>query len=298
MPNRIERIYSDVQGVVANGVATQQLPITGDTFGILLEPRTAGGVTLTAAQMIAEMPIIQVMLDGAELFNMNTRDVIALQDYYFAGSAGVGAVPTAFVAGSLYIPFDKPLYPTAGLQEAFGIGAADSRILQINVSCGAALPNLSRIGLGWSGNANIQETAQHLRVNNYRQTASSTGRITIQNLPLEKNVGVLAFHAVVPVATVIDQAVVYANGQEVKRINRATLIGMQRRARRIQQLPETNSSGFDMFSIDFNESNDSTNFLRLQNINELRVELNLTGAAPGTFDFYREAVFGVPLIGN
>ena len=296
MGTPVFKVFSDVQGIVANGIATQQIPLTGETFGIMLEPRTAGGVALTAAQMIAEMPNIQIMLDGAELFNMTTRDLIALQDYYFAGSAGVGATPTAFVAGALYIPFNKPLYPTAGLQEALGIGAADSRILQINVTCGATLTNLSRIGLAWDGNANINATAQHLRVNNYRQTFSSTGRVTIQNLPLEKNVGVLAFHAVVPVATVINQAVVYANGSEVQRVNRNSLINAQRRGRRVAQLPETNATGFDMFSIDFNLSNDSSNFLRLQNVNELRVELDLSGTAPGTFDFYREAVFGIPLI--
>jgi hypothetical protein len=296
MPTTNFRIYSDVQGVVANGIATQQVPVIGETFGIMLEPRTSGGVALTAAQMIAEMPSIQVMLDGAELFNMQTRDVIALNDFYFAGRGGIGATPTAFTAGALYIPFDKPLYPNGAQQEAFAIGAADSRILQVNVTLGTPLTNLSRIGLGWAGNNIVAPTAQHLRVNNYRQTTASTGRFTIQNLPLEKNVGVLAFHAVVPVAAVIDQAVVYANGAEIIRINRNTNINYQKRNGRIPQLPETNATGFDLFTIDFNDSNDPSNFLRLQNVSELRVEFNFTGAAPGTFDFYREAVFGIPLI--
>jgi hypothetical protein len=246
--------------------------------------------------MIAEMPVIQVMLDGIELFSMQTRDIIALQDYYFAGTSGIGATPTAFVAGTLLIPFDKPQYAFAPYQEVFALGNADSRILQVNVTCGGTLTNLSRIGVAWSGNSTISQTGQHLRVNNYRQSISSTGRVTIQNLPNEQNVGVLAFHAVVPVATVINQAVVFANGAELMRVNRNTLITLQRRGRRITQMPITNAPGFDLFTIDFNLSNDTTNFLRLQNVNDLRIELDVTGTAPGTFDFYREALVGIPLV--
>lgn len=294
MPFRIPSIYSDLQGIAASGLGTQQIPVVGQTFGIMLELRKSTGVALTAAEIIADVNYIEVTANGQQLFYMTARNLLGRNDYYYAGRGGSGATPTAFTAGTLFIPFFKPEYPTAASQELFGIGV-DIRTLQVNVAFNGTIANLTggRIGVASLHDMQQVPTAQHLRITNTPQTISSTGRVTIQNLNLEKSVGCLAYHIEVPVASVINQAVVFGNGAELMRINRNTLINQQKMNGRIPQLPVTNDTAKDLFTIDFNESNDLETFLRLGDYQDLRIELDISGSAPNTFNFYREAVWGI-----
>lgn len=280
---------ADVGGTIAaNAVLTSELPKSGTYYGLPLS-MLDGGVDETVAEIIAEVSEVRISVNGVDILEASAATIISLYSYYHGG------FNASELAGVLPIRFARDHMPINAQAEVFGLGMVGVNSFILEITMGGTVNDIDQIQVRAEKRDIDQPMGQHVRLQKFPRVFPSTGLQEVTDLPIEANAGVLAFHieydsSAMTSPTLLTDVSVIVNDTEVIKLTETMAQYLAEKAGREWQVDSTTKS---LFSIDFGLFNDLTGFLSHEGLTDLRLQLTWAGTAPGTYNIYREAVFGL-----
>lgn len=285
MPYRGIEQLADIGGTIAaNATLTSELPKVGSYAGLTLNCRD-GGVEETIANIIAEVDNVRLALNGTDILDESAATLVSLYSYYHGG------LNAAEIAGVLPIRFAQDYMQNNAFAETFNLGmdGIQSHILEVTMAGTVANVDQMRI---FAEKRDIKSPlGQHVRVKSFPRSFGSTGTQEITDLPLEQLAATKAFHIEYDASgsVAIDEVRVVVNNTEKIRLTPALMQYYVEKSGRESQHDSTANS---LFHIPFDLVNDVTGYLAHNGVSDLRIQIDWSGAAPGTFKIIREAIHG------
>jgi hypothetical protein len=276
---------ADIGGTIsANALLTSELPKSGTYTGLVLNCLD-GGVNETIANIIAEIDNIRLALNGTDLIDETPETLISLQSYYYGG------LNAAEIAGILPLRFSQDYMPNNVAAEVFSLGMENISSAILEVEMAGTVSNVDQISIYAEKRDVRAPLGQHVRLKSFPRSFASTGTMEITDLPLEQNAATKAFHIEYDASgsCVLDEARIIVNDTEKVRLTPAIMQYLVEKAGRESQLDSTANA---MFHIPFDLVNDLTGYLAHGGVSDLRIQLDWSGAAPGTFKVIRESIHG------
>lgn len=281
----------DFTGIAANALATANIPASGIYYNLLCNVQDSAGAAISVANMKADITNLQALINGETIIDASAELLLMLQNYYYGRNAASGDVNTA---GQLPLSFAREFYSSTIESDVFGLGMNDVDSFTLEYDCGASVATAAHMsksevrGQRAEINANL---GQHVRLQKFPQSFASTGEEEITDLPREPNVGVLAYHIFYDDSTTdLDAVTVIRNSSELIKVTKEDNNTLAEKSGRT---PQFDAAGNSVFTIDFALSNDLTGFFDMKGVQDLRLKLDWSTAAPGNYTVYREAVFGL-----
>lgn len=271
----------NVTGIGAGAVTVTDMPVRGVYHGVYLVCRKAAGVAMTRAEIIADVGLITLRVDGNIEYQASATVILDLFKYWHDKD---GAFT---VAGALPIPFTRPNLVPAAQKALLGWGMKDrtSFTLEVDIDAVATLVTIEV----WAAiEPNERAFGRHLSLLQYPQTFAATGIHQITTLP-QKNpdVGILAMH--IGESTGDINSVIVQDGTRVI----FDEVPMELNNMMLRQAGRTGQT--DYYHVDFSVMDDQAGYLAVGNIRDFRqsIEWEAGGGAPGNYSIYIEQVRGL-----
>lgn len=282
----------DFTGLNADSLATAVIPASGTYYDNLLRVLDQTGAAVSVANMKTNIKNLRALLNGETIIDASAEVLLMLQNYYYGNQDATGDVNAA---GQLPLMYAKEYYRSALEGDVFGLGMSgvDSFTLEIegNSDVGTTNGHTHKIENRGRRIEQSDPLGQHVRLQKFPQNFSETGEEDITDLPREPNVGVLAYHIFYDDNTTeLDEVILVRNSSELIKVTKEDMITVQQKAGRT---PQFDASGNSIFTIDFALSNDLNGYFDMKGVTDLRLRPKWSGAAPGNYTVYREAVFGL-----
>lgn len=280
----------DFTGIAANALATSVVPTSGVYYDLLLRCLD-GTAAVSVANMKDDVSNLRALLNGETIIDASGEFLLMLQNYYYGKNAASGDVNTA---GQLPLMFAKDFYVSPIEGDVFGLGMSDIDSFTLEIDCGASVAtsaHIDKVEVRGNRTEISSPLGQHVRIQKFPQNFGSTGEEEVTDLPREPNVGVLAYHIFYDDNTTdLDEVTVIRNSSDLITVTKDDNNTLQEKAGRT---PQYNASGNSVFTIDFALSNDLNGYFDMRGVNDLRLNLTWSTAAPTNYTIYREAIFGL-----
>ena len=276
---------ADLAGVAQNALATMEIGTKFNHHGLMLDFRTAAGVALTEAQIIADVEKISlsVKVKGGPNIRL-LKDIPAgvifdlLNKYRETWKSGYT------YTGVLYIPFTRPELGTLVDPSALVLGmlGIDSYLLQVKfndiVLTGASVGVLPEVDKGPA-----RPLGEHIRFERWERTHAETGIEHVTELPHnEPNTAMLGYHIDLGPTGVCDDVEVRFDGQIIHDPLKKTQNDLL-----LHRAKRTPVSGY--FHVDFNRLGSC---LPVGVGKSFRQKFNWS-VAPNSYDVYTEMVYSL-----
>lgn len=292
--NQIKQ-YAPFTGVGVGGLATAQVPVGGTHATYLLRFLTGAGALITEAQLINDVDLVRVKVDGETYFEATGEAALRMFEYYYEARMGVGVT-----AGTLPICLSPDFYDDSMQAAALAWGTAQIGTITIEVQLDGAAITTAQIDLRVEKNNINAGLFRHIRTTRFRQNFAATGEQTINNVnPRNPQVDALAVGIFFDDNTSgISSAILTVEADDILTVTPDINATIQGKALR---LPQINAAGNSLFMMDFALSNNLNGYLPLhvpagngteRPIDDFRVRPTWITAAPGNFDVYLIAVWG------
>lgn len=274
--------YANMSGVATGALATMDMPVGGTHYAYFLRCLNSSDAEVTVAQMKSELDEIRVLIDGETAMDVTSTFLLELQQYYYASR------DAANVDGIIPIYWSRDFLPSvigsnvAALQgDVFALGNRNINNITIEVKCGT-LTNIAKIEVFAQRVDAPTDLGQFVRVQKYPQNYGTTGTNVVDNIPAEPRTAHLAYH-VKHATGVLDDALLIVNGTDRLRLPASLNQVISEKSGRDPQ------SGITTVAFDL--QNNLGGFLPMAGVQDLRLELAWSSAAPNNFDIFREAIF-------
>lgn len=268
-----------VRGIAAGAVATAEIPTNGTHYGTYLRMLTAASVELTRAQILADVSNVIVRVNGVIVVEATTTFLLDLQKYY-GDSKNAGNID-----GIVPIWWEKDWLPSEKEQGIFALGTADIDSFTVDLTI-VAVAQLSSCEVYSEVTPERRRLGQHIRINKFPNSFATTGLQEIATLPKEgADCGYVALHIEKNAGT-FSLVTVKLGGNNI----------FENIAPKLNQVllnKKGRSPQAAYFHVDFARSNDLTGFLPMAGVQDFRVQITWSVAAPTTFNVFREAIFGL-----
>lgn len=274
--------YASMSGVATGALATMDMPIGGTHYAYFLRCLNSSNAEVTVAQMKAELDTVRILIDGETALDATATLLLELQQYYYAFRNG------ANVDGIIPINWSRDFLPsvlganTSALQgDVFALGNRNIQNITIEVKCGT-LTNIAKIEVFAQRVDAPTDLGQFVRLQNFPQNFATTGTNVVDGIPKEIRTAHLAYHIKHATGT-LDQATVIVNGTDRLKLPAKLNQVISEKAGRDPQ------SGITTLAFDL--QNNLAGFLPMVDVQDLRLELEWSGAAPNNYNIFREAIF-------
>lgn len=273
---------ANMQGIAAGAISTGVVPAEGTYYALYLFAKTAAGVALTRAQILADIGNIKALINGEEIVNCDVTVLLDLQKYY-GDQIGAGNVD-----GVIPIYFQRPHLATDAERSLFALGMnnVNSFTIEAQIKGVVALSSLEVFAEVTNEQRNL---GQHVRLLKYPQVFSTTGDQEITTLPFLNNPtkAYLALHVDDSAGTIAEVTVRVGGNAIFDRVgNNLNKVLLQKFLRN----PQT---GY--YHVDFARSNDLTGLLPMAGIKDFRQTINWS-VLPGNYNIFTETIHGLNVV--
>lgn len=270
---------ANVTGISASSVATARIPTTGTHYALFLCPLSSGGAAVSVANTKTAIGNIVVRINGEQIMEATATFFLDLQKYYG------DQTNTGNVAGVLPIYFAPSYLPTFAERSVFAIGTANVQTFTVDMNI-LSTANMATIDVYSEVTPEVRNVGQHIRIKKYPQSFATTGDQEISTLPLEgPTVAYKALHIEAGSGTFVRATVKVGNYAIFDQIPVALNQVLLQRSGRKEQ------TGY--YHIAFDRGNDLTSMLPMGGVQDFRVVVNWSTAAPVNFNIYAEEIFGL-----
>ncbi|MDD5692250.1 MAG: major capsid protein P2 [Candidatus Omnitrophica bacterium] len=271
---------ANMNGIAAGAIATGVLPAEGTYYSVFLVAKTAAGVALTRAEILADIGNVKAMINGEEIVNCDVAVLLDLQKYY-GDQIGAGNVD-----GIIPIYFERPHLATDAERSVFALGMANvsSFTLEAAIDGVAQLATLEIFAEVSNENRLL---GQHVRLLKYPQSFAQTGDQEITTLPFinDASKAYLALHITAGAGT-FNEVTVRIGGNAI-----FDRVGVNLNKVLLQKDLRNPQTGY--YHVDFARPNDLKGLLPMAGIKDFRQTINWITAAPTNFNIYAETLHGL-----
>ncbi len=271
-----------MRGIAAGAVTTAEIPAKGTHYEIYLYAKTAGGVALTRAQIIADIGDIILRVNGVQKLELSATQLLDIQKLY--GDAEVAGNVDGVIPIFLY-PRQLPSWVE---KSVFAYGMADVQSFTIDVKI-TGVAQLSTLELWVATTDEVRPMGQHLMWRRFPQNFPTTGLNEISSLL--KDDPTMAYKAlhVSFTAGAIQDASVKVDG---------VLIHDQIPPNLNQVINEASARKFQAayYTFAFDKVNDLNGMLKMNNVKDFRQQINWITAAPNNYNIIAEIVTGLKTV--
>jgi hypothetical protein len=273
----------DATGVSSNGTATMVIPATGCFYESRFNFLQSGGTAVAVANMKSEVSNITLRVDGDLVLDATPTFLLDRQKFYgdAIGEDNVaGVIPIEYAKKNIRLPGERS-------QLALGTQGVNQIVAEFRLG---TLSQLNKIEHYLDQTVEQRPAGPHLRINKFPQNFPTTGTQEIVTLPKEPGTGVYGVHIEDATGT-IDSVTVIVDGNEI--LDEVPAAVQQSRLERYGRNPQT---GY--YHIDFCIQDELLGYLPMdrkdgKTIQDFRLKIKWSGAAPDNYNIYLERVFDV-----
>lgn len=281
--------FADLSPVAANGTATAELP-NGGTYHTFYLQCLDGGANVSVANIKADITNVRLTLNGVNYVEASAALLFDLYEQHYSSKGAT------LPAGVLPIILSPLALMDANAQETFGYGMGENPVMQLEITFGSAIGTAGHVDQVQVFTGRVAESRPlgvHQRLTKFEQSFASTGTQEISDIPKAggDKAATTAFHIVYDgsMAT-IDDVEVIANNQTVMKLTPAVAQTLLEKAGRKFMVA---GAADDVFTIPFDLFNNTAGYLPHKGLNDLRLKVVWSGAAPGSYKIYRTSVWGI-----
>lgn len=269
----------NVRGIAANATATGEIATVGTHYATYLRCLSAAGVPLTRAEIIAAIGDIIIRINGDQIVEASSTFLLDLQKYYgdaFTAGNVDGIIPLNWARRHFATDQERSVY-------ALGMDGISSFTIDAKILSTLVLSSIEVLSLVTDEKRKL---GQHVRIARFPQNFATTGVQEISSLPKEGvSVGYQALHIEKNTGT-FDKVTCKVNNVPVIEDVDPNLNQV-----RLKETGRTPQAAY--FHLDFATNNDLFSFLPMAGVQDFRQQITWKTAAPGNFNIYREAIFGL-----
>lgn len=270
---------ANVSGISASSVATARIPTTGTHYALYLLPYASGGTPVSVANMKTAIGNIVVRINGEQILEATATFFLDLQKYY-GDQANAGNI-----AGVIPIYFAPSYLATFAERSVFAIGTANVQSFTVDMNI-LSTTNMATIDVFSDVTNETRNVGQHIRLKKFPQSFATTGDQEIATLPLEgASVAYKALHIEAGSGTFVRTTVKVGNYSIFDQVPLALNQAILQRSGRKEQ------TGY--FHVAFDKNNDLLSMLPMRGVQDFRVIINWSTAAPTNFNIYAEQIHGL-----
>lgn len=283
------RQFAPLTGVGVGALATQEIPTGGTHYAYILRLLTSGGALITAAQVKADVDLLEILVDGQTFISATGEVLLALTDYYYKSKEGYVAV-----AGQIVIPLSRDYLNQNVEGDVFAWGTGDINTITLQVSFDSSSITTSSVQIYVEKTDEARVLGQHVRLQRFPQNSSSTGEKSIGDIPKEPGTNVFAFHILYDDnTTTLGSFILTVGANDVLQLTSDLMNALYSKAGRYVY---TNASANSIYPVDFHLVNDLRGGLPMSDkegntIKDMRLRPTFSVAGPGNYVVYRESVF-------
>lgn len=170
------RKYGSIPGVANGALLNYEIPNRGTHYNVNMLCKTSAGVLLTAAQIMADIDLVTLYINGAPKMEFTSTELMMLQKHY--GDANVAGN----VAGVLPIFLYPRNLATWAEKAAMAWGMNDVNSFTISIKLAASLAQLSSIELSTESTNENRKLGTHLMYRRFGLSFAATGDEEITSL--------------------------------------------------------------------------------------------------------------------
>lgn len=270
----------NMTGVAAVGKASGKVYTQGNIHNVYLRCLTSAGAELTRAQILNDISNIVVKINGEIYIDADATFLLDLQKYYG------DQINAGNVNGIIPIPFARKHLATFEERAVTAIGTGNIVDFSVEVQV-IANAQLNQIEIYTEiDNQPIRNIGQHIRINKFTRSFTSTGLQEIPDMPYldEDSLGYMAMHVQTPGTAAVSKYTIKRNNVEIFVDSSPNLnqVILQHSLRKPQ-------SGY--YHVDFSVANSLIALLPTPGTRSLVKQITWITAAPGTFTIYTERMF-------
>lgn len=274
---------ANMNGIAAGAIATGVVPAQGTYYSLFLVAKTALGVALTRAQILADIGNIKCLINGEEIVNCDVQVLLDLQKFY-GDQIGAGNVD-----GIIPIYFQRPHLATDAERSVFALGMLNVNSFTIEAGIDGVL-QLSTLEIFAEVTNEARNLGQHIRLLKYPQVFSTTGEQEIATLPFinAPDKAYVAMHIEAGAGT-FKEVTVRVGGNAI-----FDRVGVNLDKVLLQKFLRNPQTGY--YHVDFARSNDLKGMLPMAGIKDFRQTINWITAAPGNYNIFTETIHGLNVV--
>jgi len=187
------RKLADISNIAAGATRSDKIGIKKNIHAIVMYFQTSAGVGLTKAEMIADIDMIRLRMNGVQIFEATVQEILDLYHYKYGDNGSFTE------AGCLPLIFKKADLPINDLRRgyALGMGAEDGPInvltYEIDFNATVSKAATGKIWVQFDDEPS-RPFGAHIRTIRHHRTHSATGVQEITDMPVKSRKNLLAYH--------------------------------------------------------------------------------------------------------